>query len=45
MDKLALLRDCRGIGESEYIYDLYRTVVSMMVANESRHAMAINALV
>lgn len=36
--------DALGVGQSERIHDLYRCQFSLMVANESRHAMFVGAL-
>jgi len=35
--------DAKNVGETEMIYDTFRGVFSLMVANESRHAMCIGA--
>lgn len=43
LDRPAFYGDAKGVGQSEKIYDLYRTATSLMVANESRHAMFVGA--
>lgn len=43
VDKPMFHPDAKDIGESEIIYDTYREVTSMLVANESRHAMFVGA--
>jgi len=45
VDKPMFFPEAKNVGESELIYDLYRAVMSLMLANESRHAMFVNALV
>lgn len=42
---LAYYGEALNVGESEIIYDTYRGVYSMLLANESRHAMMVGALV
>lgn len=39
-----LYLDAKGVGQSEIIYDCYRGVSSLLVCNESRHAMGIGWL-
>lgn len=43
LDKTMFFPDAKGVGNSERIYDLYRSVASLMVANEERHAMFVGA--
>ncbi len=42
---LAWYGEALNVGQSERIYDTYRGVYSMLLANESRHAMAVGALI
>jgi hypothetical protein len=44
VDRDTLHLEALNVGESEIIIDTYRGVYSLMVANESRHAMSVNAL-
>lgn len=44
LDRDAFYPDAKSVGESEIIYDTYRGVYTLMVANESRHAMFVGAL-
>jgi hypothetical protein len=43
LDKDMFYPDALNVGESELIYDTYRSVTSLMVANETRHAMFVGA--
>lgn len=43
LDRTAFFPDAKGVGNSERIYDTYRSVVSLMLANETRHAMFVGA--
>lgn len=44
VDRDTYFPEALNVGESEIIIDTYRGVYSLMVANESRHAMSVNAL-
>ena len=44
LDRLSFFPEAKNVGESEVIYDTYRVVSSMLLANESRHAMFVGAL-
>lgn len=43
LDRATFFPDAKNVGESELIYDTYRTVTSMMIGNESYHAMMVGA--
>jgi len=43
IDPPTLYKDAKAVGESELIIDTYRGVESMLIANESRHAMHVGA--
>lgn len=43
LDNPTFYPDARPPGESEIIYDTYRVVTSMLIGNESRHAMMVGA--
>ena len=43
IDRPTYYPDCLEVGQSEVIYDTYREVTSMLVANESRHGMCVGA--
>ena len=43
IDRPTYYPDCKEVGESEIIYDTYREVTSLLVANESRHSMHVGA--
>lgn len=43
LDRLMFYPEAKNIGESEQIIDTYRVVMSLMIANESRHSMFIGA--
>ncbi len=45
LDPLSFFPESLNVGESERIIDTYRLVTSLLVGNESRHAMAVGALV
>ena len=44
LDRDTFFPDAKTVGESEIIYDTYRGVYSILLANESRHAMSVGAL-
>lgn len=44
IDKDTYYPEAYNVGESEIIYDTYRGVYTLMVANEARHAMFVGAL-
>jgi len=44
LDRDMFYPEAKNIGESEIIYDTYRGVYTIMIANESRHAMCTGAL-
>jgi len=44
IDRPQFYPEAKNVGESEVIYDTYREVTSMLVANESRHGMAVGAV-
>jgi hypothetical protein len=44
LDPVTWYGDAKGVGQSEIIYDLYRSVDSYLVGTESRHAMFVGAL-
>lgn len=44
IDRPMYYPEAKNVGESEVIYDTYREVTSLLVANESRHAMCVGAL-
>jgi len=41
---LTYFPDAKSVGESEVIYDIYRELTSMLIANESCHAMMVGAV-
>lgn len=43
LDGMVLEKDAKAMGESENIYDTYRAVDSLLIANESRHSMMVGA--
>jgi hypothetical protein len=43
LDSPTFYPDTYNVGQSERIYDLYRVVYSMLIANESKHAMFVGA--
>lgn len=43
LDPPTFYPDAKNVGQSEIIYDTYRVVTSMLIANESRHAMFVGA--
>lgn len=43
LDRLTLYPDALGIGQSELIHDTYRMSTSLLVGNETRHAMFVGA--
>lgn len=43
LDRLTFFPEAKNVGESEVITDTYRVVTSMLLANESRHAMFVGA--
>ena len=43
IDRPTFFPDAKNVGESEIIYDTYREVTSLLVANESRHSMHVGA--
>lgn len=43
IDRPTYYPEAKNVGESEIIYDTFREVTSMLVANESRHAMHVGA--
>jgi hypothetical protein len=45
LDADTLYLDAKSVGESEIIYDTYRGLHSIMLANESRHAMMVGATI
>ena len=43
LDRMTFTPDALNVGQSEVIYDTYRVVTSLLLANESRHAMFVGA--